>query len=119
MTCIHIHVHPVSRGASSAPEPEPAKWLHLGSPAGPRLPRTRWRSTEVSGPVISTEANWMNVGGLDMETRQAFHEAHLLARRHALTKTLAKLRREHRASCSAMDDLRAVTHELLAQGGAQ
>lgn len=117
MTCIHICVHPVSRGASSAPEPEPAKWLHLASPPGPRLPRTRSHSTALSGPVISTATSWTAVGPLDMEIRQAFTEAHLLSRRKALIGTLAKLRREHRATCSALTDLQAVTHELLAMGG--
>lgn len=72
----------------------------------------------LSGPVTSTETNWTDVGSLDIETRQAFHEAHLLARKEALVSTLAKLRREHKATCSVMTELRAVTHELLAMGGA-
>lgn len=97
-------------------EPTPAKWLHLALPPGPRSPRTLSRSMALSGPVISTEANWTHVGSLDIETRQALHEAHLLARRKALIGTLAHLRRKHRSTCEAMADLQAVTNELLAMG---
>jgi hypothetical protein len=71
---------------------------------------------EVCGLAKTTGEN-LTPGGLQVaEARQAFTEAHLMARRKALIGTLAKLRREHRASCSAMADLRAVTHELLAMG---
>lgn len=98
-------------------ETGPASWLHSGSPPGPRSPRTLSRSMALSGPVTSTETNWTHVGSLDIETRQAFHELHLLARKEALAATLAKLRREHKATCSVMAELRAVTHELLAMGG--
>jgi hypothetical protein len=50
------------------------------------------------------------------EFRQAMQEGVLLARRLALISTVRKLRRDHRATCSAMDDLRAVTMAILAQG---
>ncbi len=48
--------------------------------------------------------------------RQAMHEGVLMARRQALISTVRKLRRDHRATSSAMDDLRAVTLAILAQG---
>jgi hypothetical protein len=48
--------------------------------------------------------------------RQAMAEGVLLARRQALIGTVRKLRRDHRATCSAMADLRAVTLAILAQG---
>ena len=108
MTCI--------RYASYVPETAPAPWLHLASPPGPRSPRIRSRSEGLCGPVISTETSWIDAGLPGMEIRQWFHEQHLLALRDALIDTTAKLRREHRASCLAMAQLRAVTNECLAMG---
>lgn len=123
---------------------EPVKWLMPAPSAEPRMPRgaiggpayfVSKRRAHISGCATTTDPT-LNCDGLaQAETRQAFiekmlsvellaraafrqafHEAHLLARRKALIGTLAKLRREHRATCSAMADLRAVTHELLAMG---
>lgn len=111
MTCTHF--------ASFAQGPVRASWLVADIPPGPRSPRTRWSSEAASGLAPITPKNWTHVGSLDIETRQAFHEAHLMGRRDALASTLAKLRADKRHSgaliCEA--ELRAVTHELLAQGG--
>ena len=106
------------RCASSAHEPAPVKWLHSDSPAGPRSPRIRSRSEAVSGPAISTEASWTNVGSLDTETRQALHEWHLLARREALASTAKHLRNQSRCreASSVTEELRAATNDILAQG---
>jgi hypothetical protein len=105
---------------------EPVAWLFPASSAGPRRPRN------FGGPVYFQSCRRKSAGGSDTVRltektqsvellaraafRQAFHEAHMLARLEALIGTLAKLRREHRASCSALNDLRSVTHELLAMG---
>ena len=105
---------------------EPVAWLFPASSAEPRRPRNsgdrvvfrtcRLKSADDSDTVRLTEKT-LSVELLARAAfRQAFHEAHLMARRQALVGTLAKLRREHRASCSALNDLRAVTHELLAMG---
>ena len=106
------------RCASSAHEPAPVRWLHSDSPPGPRSPRIRSRSTALSGPVISTETSWTNVGSLDAATRQALHERRLLARREALASTAKHLRNQSRCreASSVTDELRAVTNAILAQG---
>lgn len=109
MTCTHF--------ASFAQGPVRASWLVADIPPGPRSRRIGWPSKGRSGLAPITPKNWTHVGSLDIETRQAFHELHLLARKEALASTLAKLRREHKATCSVMAELRAVTHELLAMGG--
>lgn len=109
MTCTHF--------ASFAQGPVRASWLAEDIPCGPRSRRIGWPSEGRSGLAPITPTNWTDVGSLDIETRQAFHEAHLLARKEALVSTLAKLRREHKATCSVMADLKAVTLALLAQGG--
>ncbi len=58
----------------------------------------------------------MHDGLQAIETRQAFQEALLLARRKALISTVRHLRRQHRATCLAMAELRAVTNACLAMG---
>lgn len=105
----------------------PASWLLPASSAGPRRPRNsggpafflscRRTSEAASDTAPTTERMPSDELLARAASRQAFHEAHLQARREALIGTLAKLRREHRETCSVMADLRAVTLELLAQGG--
>lgn len=101
-----------------------APWLFPVSSAGPRRPRNS------GGPVVFRTCRLTKEDASDTARltekmrsvellaraafRQAFHEAHLEARREALIGTLAHLRRKHRSTCDAMADLRAVTHELLA-----
>ena len=104
-----------------------ASWLLPAQSAGPRMPRSgfvgparfatcRPALDVPNGPVISTETSWIDAGLPGMEIRQWLYEQHLLALRDALISTTAKLRREHRASCLAMAQLRAVTNECLAMG---
>jgi hypothetical protein len=50
------------------------------------------------------------------EFRQGLHEAGLMMRRQSLLRMIASLRRDRKATCSARDELRAVTHETLAMG---
>ena len=50
------------------------------------------------------------------EFRQGLHEAGLMMRHQSLLRRVASLRRDKRATCSARAELRAVTHETLAQG---
>lgn len=89
------------------------------TPAPPAAPRTR---RMVSGsPVLfvtcrSTSADTDGPALLAAMRRNDFSERLLLARRMALIGTLRHLRRQHRATCSAMADLRAVTNAILAQG---
>lgn len=97
--------------------PVRASWLAEDIPLGPRSPRIRSSSQAAYGLVPTTGQSLMPAGLPGMEIRQWLHEQHLLALRDALISTTAKLRREHRASCLAMEQLRAVTNECLAMGG--
>lgn len=101
---------------SSVQDQGRASWLHGDIPCGPRLPRTRSSQTEACGFVKNIGEN-LTPGGLQVaEARQAFTEAHLMARRKALIGTLAHLRRKHRSTSAVMADLRNVTLHILSLG---
>lgn len=74
------------------------------------------RNAATSGPVLTTETPQKPDGLRQADFRQAMHEGVLMARRQALIVTIRKLRRDHKATCSARADLRAVTLEILAMG---
>lgn len=103
-----------------------ATWLMDAPSAEPRMPRgaiggpayfVSKRRAGICGCAMTTEPT-LNCDGLaQAETRQAFQAALLQARRMALIGTLRHLRSKHRSTCLVMDDLRAVTLALLAQGG--
>ena len=103
---------------SYAPDQGRASWLHEDIPCGPRQPRTHSPRAGVCGLAKSTGESWTNVGSLGIETRQAFQEALLLARREALASTAKHLRNQMRCSeaSSVTEELRAVTNDILAQG---
>lgn len=96
-----------------------APWLHVALPAGPRTRRgvsdspaffrsCRSSAEGIAGPALTAAMQ-----------RNSFSERLLQARRMALIGTARHLRNQMRCSeastCEA--ELRAVTHELLAQGG--
>jgi hypothetical protein len=74
------------------------------------------RAKAMSGPVPITDPQSRPDGLRQADFRQAMQEGALMARRQALISTIRKLRRDHRATCSAMADLRRVTHDILAMG---
>ncbi len=85
--------------------------------AAPAFFRSR-RHAAIFGCAPSI-AQTQNADGLARATiQQAFQEALLLARRKALISTAEHLRNQMRCSegSSAMAELRAVTHAILAQG---
>lgn len=100
-------------------------WLMDAPSAEPRMPRgaiggpayfASKRRAHTSGCVTTTEPTRNCDGLAQAETRQAFQERLLQARRLALIGTLRHLRAKHRSTCDAMADLKAVTLALLAQG---
>ena len=104
-----------------------AKWLMDAPSAGPRMPRgaigsrayfVSKRRADTCGCVMTIGPTQSFAGLARAETRQAFQEALLLARREALASTAKHLRNQMRCSeaspCEA--ELRAVTNAILAQG---
>ncbi len=76
----------------------------------------RSQSGGISGHAPITDP-MPNCDGLARaEFRQGLHEAGLMMRRQSLLRQIASLRRDRKATCSARAELRAVTHETLAQG---
>ena len=95
-----------------------APWLHVALPAGPR---TRRMVSDSPAPFRSCRSTGADTAGPAMIAamqRNSFSERLLQARRMALIGTARHLRNQMRCSeastCEA--ELRAVTHELLAQG---
>lgn len=98
-----------TRYASSAHETAPARWLLSDSPPGPRLPRIRSRFAVLSGPVISTEANWIDA----LDKRQALSDLRddLLAKAER-----ARQMRQSKAASAYEAELRRVNNSILAMG---
>lgn len=103
-----------------------ASWLMPVESATPRMPRgaiagpaffQSKRRADISGSAMPTDPTLNCAGLVQAETRQAYQERLLLARRLALIGTLRHLRRKHRSTCDALTDLWAVTNAILAQGG--
>lgn len=104
-----------------------ATWI---TPAPSAVPRTRRMATasqayfqskraEATYSFAQSIAPTQSVDGLaQAETRQAYQERLLLARRMALIGTARHLRNQMRCSeaSSVTDELRTVTNAILAQG---
>lgn len=104
-----------------------ASWITPAPSVEPRQPRgaigvpayfVSKRRAGISGCAMPTDPTLNCDGLMQAQTRQAFHEALLLARREVLASTAKHLRNQSRCreASLAMADLRAVTHELLAMG---
>jgi hypothetical protein len=76
------------------------------------------KSVDMYGRVKITDQPLLPDGLTQAQTRQRFTEAMMMARREALAATARHLRNQSRCkeASLATDQLRAVTHEVLAQG---
>lgn len=96
-----------------------ASWLMTAPVAVPRMPRGVSDSPAFFRSCRSTSEDTDGPAMIAAMQRNSFSERLLQARRMALIGTARHLRNQMRCSEAslAISELRAVTHELLAQGG--